>query len=76
MTATTAKFDRNPDLDALCPPHRRHDDTLYAQWVVNVITTLPTSRASYHLIADQNMWEAWRAEGHQASAWLEGRVTR
>lgn len=60
---------RDAGINSLCPPRRANDDRLYAEWVLNVATTLP-DRSTCITTSDENGWDAWKAEAHNVAAWL------
>jgi len=71
---TTTALVRDPEINTVCPPHRRHDDRLhddrlYAEWVRQVVSTLPP-RDMHYVKADLDGWDAWQAEGRNVTTWM------
>ena len=64
----TTALVRDAGINALCPPHRVDSDELYAERVLNVVSTLP-ARDVYYLRVDLDSWDAWTAEATKVRAW-------
>lgn len=60
-------MNRNPQINIFCPPHRAHDDKLYAQWVINVAGTMKNDST---IEADRLSYERWQSEAAAAATFL------
>lgn len=76
MTTTEqpATLVRNADINKLCPPHRVHDDTLYAQWVINCARILDPTDDALTTEAEKDAWNAWKVEAEDCARWLAERT--